>query len=609
MAGFPGGPLDQQRLDSWKEIGAFFGRDERTVKRWERERGLPVHRVPGSGRGRVYAYSHELKEWLRGAGAEALESAELERAEPGSGETAVASEPAIETHKVAEHVAAGDGGGVAAANEAAWSGEERRKPAERVYREPARESARADIGRGDGARAEMGRSEVGRSEGALAARLPDVDAGSASNGRLRATDSDSGAGTARSSRLALVHSAREGASADAKNATGNATGAASGSAAGSAEAAESKTRSGLAGVGWLRGWAVAAIAVAVMATGAAGYIVHREHAVRDGARAGTAAGHAEAEDLYLKGVYYWQKRTPQSLQQAVDYFTQAIVHDPGYAPAYAGLAECYDLLREYSSMPEAEAYPRAISAAERAIQLDPNLAQAHSALGFALFWWQRDIPRAVAELKKGVELDPRSATAHHWYATALMNMGNMDEALKQIEMAQKLDPGSEAILADKAFILWQAGKREEGKGLLQQLETSDPSYISPHHYLGDIAFAEGDGHTYIAEMRAGAALKPDAEQARLADVAEKAFASGGWPAVLQTLYSEAQQRYAAGKAGPMEIAVWEARMGHRDQALYYLGEAVKANDPGLMYLKVDPVWDKFRDSAQYKVALEKAGLA
>jgi tetratricopeptide (TPR) repeat protein len=612
MAGFPGGPSDQQRLDSWKEIGAFFGRDERTVKRWERERGLPVHRVPGSGRGRVYAYSHELKEWLRGAGAEALEGVELSDVVDAPAAAANASGKISGTAAAAERASAATSvaipeGDVEAG--AVWSGEERRKREQPSYPEARRESFQ-DLRRNDSAHTENGRGDAGRSERSLGSRASGLEAGT-----------DSGAG--RAGRLSLVYPSRESVARDstpareiadalptdapANEQRAEAIKAQAGeSSASSAGAGKARTAKSLA-----ERWAVGAVAVAVVAAGTAGYFVHREHIARAAVSnrgVATAAAHAEAEDLYLKGVYYWQKRTPESLRQAVDYYTQAIVHDPGYAPAYAGLAECYDLLREYTDMPEAEAYPRAIAAAERAIALDPNLAQAHSALGFALFWWQRDIPRAMSEMEQALRLDPRSATAHHWYATALLTLGRKEQALQQIEMARKLDPGSEAILADKAYILWGATGSEEAKQALHQLEKSNPTYFSPHRYLADIAFQQGDGRTYVTELRAAAALKPDAQQTRLADLAEKSFAEGGWPAVLQALYSDAREQYAAGQASAMTMAVWEARMGHRDAALHYLNEAVKANDPGLMFMLSEPEWAPLRDTEQYKIALEKAGL-
>lgn len=604
MAGFPGGPSDQQRLDSWKEIGAFFGRDERTVKRWERERGLPVHRVPGSGRGRVYAYSHELTEWLRGAGAEALELADVVDAPAAA---ASANEKSHGTVAAAESTSATIAGQEAAVVAgAAWSGEERRKTEQPSYPEARRESFN-DARRSDPAQTDNGR-DAARAGRPLASR--------ASGG-----ETEQGAG--RAGRLSLVYPSRESvardsmperaiadapqtATTEAQRHAENETTAAGDSSASSAGLEKARSTKSI-----VERWAVGAVAVAVVAAGTAGYIVHREHIARAAVSnrgAASAAAHAEAEDLYLKGVYYWQKRTPESLRQAVDYYTQAIVHDPTYAPAYAGLAECYDLLREYTNMPEAEAYPRAIAAAERAIALDPNLAQAHSALGFALFWWRRDIPRAMAEMERALKLDPRSATAHHWYATALLTLGRKEQALQQIEIARKLDPGSEAIVADKAFILWGATGSEEAKQTLQQLEKSNPSYYSPHRYLADIAFRQGDARTYVAEVRAATALKPDVQQTRRADLAENASAQGGWPAVLKALYIDTQQEYAAGRSSPMEMAVWEARMGHREAALHYLTEAVKVNDPGLMFMLTEPEWAPLSGTEQYKIALEKAGL-
>src|SRR6185437_6095616 len=125
---------------------------------------------------------------------------------------------------------------------------------------------------------------------------------------------------------------------------------------------------------------------------------------------------AEAEKFYRAGLYGWQSRTPAGLTEAVDDFTQAIVRDPQYAEAYAGLATCYNLLREYTAMPPDYAFPRAKAAAERAIALDPSLADGHLALAFADFWWAHDTKAARREFVRAVALAPQSATAHHWYA-------------------------------------------------------------------------------------------------------------------------------------------------------------------------------------------------
>ena len=235
-------PRANRRLDTWKEIGAFFGRDERTVKRWETTRGLPVHRVPGAGRANVYAYTEELAEWLSGTRISAESDAEA------NSETL-------------------DGVAVELEEEAgAEPGAQRRAD---VYGDP------GFVDRRVGERRDAGR-----------------------------------------------YLAR--------------------------------------GDGWPAGRYVALLAAVLVAALIAVTVVRRassERAVRAGATSaaggtGTAAARhhipdPQAEQLYLKGIYYWQKRTPESLNQAVDYFTQAVVRDPQYAEAYAGLANCYNLLREY----------------------------------------------------------------------------------------------------------------------------------------------------------------------------------------------------------------------------------------------------------------------
>ncbi len=143
-------------------------------------------------------------------------------------------------------------------------------------------------------------------------------------------------------------------------------------------------------------------------------------AQRDPSAAKPLAGHnanPEAQDFYLRGRYEWDKRTPESLNKAVDYFTQAIVRDPNYAQAYVGLADCYNLLREFSAMPPDEAYPRALAAAKKAVELDDSSAEAHTSLAFATFYGTFNAAGAEREFKRAIELNPNYAKAHHWYAT------------------------------------------------------------------------------------------------------------------------------------------------------------------------------------------------
>src|SRR6185312_11089984 len=173
---------------------------------------------------------------------------------------------------------------------------------------------------------------------------------------------------------------------------------------------------------------------------------------------------------------------------------------PLYAEAYAGLANCYNLLREYTAMPPDFAFPRAKAAAERAIALDPSLADGHLALAFADFWWAHDTKAARREFQRAVQLAPQSATAHHWYATFLMNFREFPRALVEIDRAQQLDTASSSILADKGDLLFRADRSDNAMNLLRQLEETASQLSSPHAYLALIYRARGDDANFIREF-------------------------------------------------------------------------------------------------------------
>jgi Tfp pilus assembly protein PilF len=169
-----------------------------------------------------------------------------------------------------------------------------------------------------------------------------------------------------------------------------------------------------------------------------------------GARSLHQAANREAEDFYLKGRFYWNKRTPESLNQALEAFNQAIAHDPNFSDAYVGLADCYNLLREFSAMPGNEAYFKAFAAAKKAVELDPQSSEAHASLAFVTFFGMWDAADADKEFRRAIELDPNNVKAHHWYATFLHALGRHDEALTEIDLARNLAPDSSSILADKS---------------------------------------------------------------------------------------------------------------------------------------------------------------
>jgi DNA-binding winged helix-turn-helix (wHTH) protein/Tfp pilus assembly protein PilF len=236
---------------------------------------------------------------------------------------------------------------------------------------------------------------------------------------------------------------------------------------------------------------------------------------------GLHAANSAAVELYLKGRYYWNKRTPDDLNKAIDYFTQAIVRDPGYAKAYAGLADCYNLLPEFGAMPANEAYPRALAAARKAVELDNTSADAHTTLAFAMLYWKWDEPGAEREFLRAIALDPSYAPAHHWYATSLLLFGRFSEALAQIDLAQKLDPSSASILADKGMILYYSGQPDASIVLLKQIEFSEPDFASSHRYLTKIYYNMGDYAHYLQERRALAVSRHDEQGVAITDAAEK----------------------------------------------------------------------------------------
>jgi tetratricopeptide (TPR) repeat protein len=247
------------------------------------------------------------------------------------------------------------------------------------------------------------------------------------------------------------------------------------------------------------------------------------------------AAQSPAAELYLKGRYYWNKRTPEDLQKAVDYFTQSIVADPGYAKAYVGLADCYGLLREFAAMPDSEAWPRALAAARKAVELDDSLAEAHSSLGFDLFYGSLDLKSGEREFKRAVELNPNYTQARQWYATALMSVGRLQEASDQMDRARELEPGSRSILADQGLLLFYQGKRDQAIEQLRQIETAEPSFRSAHLYLSYIYFVSKDCRNYLAESRKAAESSHDPIELAVIAEAEKGFAAGGSQGMLESL--------------------------------------------------------------------------
>jgi DNA-binding winged helix-turn-helix (wHTH) protein/tetratricopeptide (TPR) repeat protein len=316
------------------------------------------------------------------------------------------------------------------------------------------------------------------------------------------------------------------------------------------------------------------------------------------ANAGVHPANQEAKDLYLQGRYYWNKRTPDDLQKAVDYFTQAIVHDPGYSDAYGGLADSYNLLREFSAMKSSEAYPRALAAARKAVEFDDKSSRAHASLAFVSFWGMWDADTADREFRRAIELDANNANAHHWYSPVLGTMGRYPEALTEIERAQALDPTSKSVLADKGILLYEMGRHQEALDLLRQMEKAEPEFVSPPRYLARIYLNMGDYPNYLVELRKTALLSHDDAALVVASAAEKGYAAGGAHSMFENIRNEQQKLYDQGKFSPLALAGSCALEGNKRDAMKYLKIAYDQHEDDVVGLAGNPLFANLHDDPE-----------
>lgn len=319
------------------------------------------------------------------------------------------------------------------------------------------------------------------------------------------------------------------------------------------------------------------------------------------------AAQSRAAELYLQGRYYWNKRTPDDLEKARDYFTQSLVADPGYAKAYVGLADCYGLLREFAGMPDSEAWPRALAAARKAVELDDSLAEAHSTLGFDLFYGEFDLKGGEREFKRAVELNPNYAEAHQWYATALMSIGRLAEAAEEMERARELAPASRSILSDQGLLLFYEGKTDEAIDQLHQIEAAEPGFRSAHAYLSYIYYVARDGPNFLAESHKAAESAHDQAELAVSGAAEKGFSGGGWQGMLeqelpvQKKY-EKENRYPAYRVAQTFVA-----LGKSGDALKYLDASYHKHEVHIVALPVDPTFAHLRREPSFRHLLAELG--
>ncbi|HYL10677.1 MAG TPA: winged helix-turn-helix domain-containing protein [Candidatus Acidoferrales bacterium] len=314
----------------------------------------------------------------------------------------------------------------------------------------------------------------------------------------------------------------------------------------------------------------------------------------------------EAYDLYLKGQYFWNKRTVQGFQQAIEHFQQAITKDANYARAYAGLADSYALIGGYSSLPQTEFMPKARAAALRALEIDENLPEAHTALALIVQNYDWDWQTSEKEFRRAIELDPNYATAHHWYAEHLAWRGRFDEAFRESERARQLDPLSLIIATDNGAILYYSRQYDRAIGKFSTVLDMDPNFpragLILEAYIQKGMFVEA-GTFY--EKHKPSDVDAPWYWSSLAYLNGRSGRSAQARRALETLLQLNRRRQVDAK---LLIAAYIG-VGNKDQALAWLEKAYAQHSNAIPALKVDPMYDPLRSDPRFQDLLRRVGLA
>jgi TolB-like protein/DNA-binding winged helix-turn-helix (wHTH) protein/Tfp pilus assembly protein PilF len=314
----------------------------------------------------------------------------------------------------------------------------------------------------------------------------------------------------------------------------------------------------------------------------------------------------EAYEAYLKGRYFWNKRTGDDLQKAVEYFNQAISRDPNYAQAYSGLADAYALLGdwEYGVLAPKEAFPRAKAAAVRALELDNTLSEAHTSLAFCLDAFDWDLKSAGTEFRRGIDLNPGYATAHHWHAWHLSMLGRNDDAIAEMKKALRLDPLSLIINADLAELLLIAHFADESIQQSRRTIEMDVNFPLAHNQLAVAYLQRGRHDEAIAELQKAVQLSAGSPicTANLA----RAFAASGRRNEAVHLLGELRTRSSASHSNASEIAVVYAALGDNDQAMSWLEKGFEERFNPSVLLR--PGFDPLRADRRFQELERRIGI-
>lgn len=309
---------------------------------------------------------------------------------------------------------------------------------------------------------------------------------------------------------------------------------------------------------------------------------------------------------YLTGRYFWSQRNESGMAKAIDFFHQATAIDPGYAPAYTGLADSYNLMSVWGRLPSEEAFPQAKAAAQTALSLDPSSAEAYNSLAFATYRYDWDFAAADRYFRHAIELNPNYSTAHSWYGEFLGDMRRYDESVAQLRRAKDLDPLSAMVGCDLALGLFYAGRYNEAEAELHRVLSMYPNFGPAHNYLATIYRATGDVADATKEAKIDAQLTADDAGLRQMEI-QNAAAQGNLTQARSDARSLLSGKSAA-QFGAYQRAKLYFSVGELDEGYAELDKAYQEHSWWLVTLMVDPGFVRVRNQPRFQALEKRVGL-
>jgi serine/threonine-protein kinase len=306
----------------------------------------------------------------------------------------------------------------------------------------------------------------------------------------------------------------------------------------------------------------------------------------------------EAYELYLKGRFFWNKRTAADLRKAIDYFNQALDKDPSYALPYAGLTDAYLVLSQYGAASPADSFPQAIADAKKAIELDDTLAEAHTSLACSLAYYDFDFEQSLKEFQRAIELNPNYATAHHWLSNGVLSaLGQFERAIAEGKRAVELDPLSLVINTDLGQDFFYARRYDEAIAQSRKTIEMDPRFYFAHWVLGTTLQLKGQLSEAVAEYSKAVELNDDPSVLALLG---QAYARTGRrdeaQKILVRLNEEARSRYVQ----PYSFALMYLALGDKERAIDEMERAYRERDANVAQIKTDPMLDDLRGNERFE---------